>query len=130
MGNHASATRKPVPAGTPPRVGHLVGIPVLLGTAVALLVLTWVTVEAKKIDLGPLNLYIAMFIAVIKAALVCLFFMHLRYDRPFNSLVLIASILFLALFLWIAVVDTVQYRAEVLPPSAKEFAPNLTRFKQ
>lgn len=124
-----TTVRQPAP-GTAPRVGHLVGVPVLLATAVALLILTWLTVAAKSIDLGPLNLYIAMFIAVIKAALVCLFFMHLKYDRPFNSIVFIASVLFLALFLWLAVLDTITYRSEMLPPTAKEFAPNLTRFKQ
>jgi cytochrome c oxidase subunit 4 len=105
-------------------------VPVLVGTAVALVILTVLTVAAKLIDLGPLNLYIAMFIAVIKAALVCLFFMHLKYDRPFNSIVFIASVLFMALFLWLAVLDTATYRNEVIPPTAKEFAPGLTRFKQ
>src|SRR5438094_823514 len=108
MDTHAKPVASP-PPGTAPRVGHLVGVPVLAGTAAALIVLTILTVTAKQIDLGPLNLYIALFIAVIKAALVCLFFMHLKYDRPFNSIVFMAAVLFMSLFLWIAVMDTVTY---------------------
>jgi cytochrome c oxidase subunit 4 len=46
----------------------------------ALLALTLLTVGAAFLDLGPLNTVIALTIAVGKAMLVLLFFMHVRYS--------------------------------------------------
>ena len=46
----------------------------------SLLVLTLLTVGVAFIDLGPLNTIIALTIAVGKATLVLLFFMHVRYS--------------------------------------------------
>ncbi len=48
----------------------------------ALLVLTGVTVGVSYVDLGPLNTPLALFIAVVKATLVVLYFMHLRQASP------------------------------------------------
>lgn len=45
----------------------------------ALLVFTAITVAVAYIDLGMFNIYIALTIAAIKALLVLLYFMHLRY---------------------------------------------------
>jgi cytochrome c oxidase subunit IV len=78
-------------------VGHIVPLKVLIANGVALLILTWLTVAVARFDFAAHNIYemniiIALAIAVIKASLVCLFFMHLYWDRPFNSFVLIASI--------------------------------------
>ncbi len=47
---------------------------------VSLVVFTVLTVMAAKIDLGGLNVPVALTIATIKAALVGLFFMHLRFE--------------------------------------------------
>ena len=47
---------------------------------VALIVFTVLTVAAARIDLGGLNVAIALAIAVTKASLVGLFFMHLRFE--------------------------------------------------
>lgn len=47
---------------------------------VALVVFTVVTVVAAQIDLGGLNVPLALVIATTKAALVGLFFMHLRFE--------------------------------------------------
>lgn len=46
----------------------------------ALLALTFVTVAAAYIDLGPLNNLVALSIAVTKTVLVILYFMHVRYS--------------------------------------------------
>ncbi len=45
-----------------------------------LLVLTGVTASVAFVDLGPLNTLVALSIAVTKATLVILYFMHLRYS--------------------------------------------------
>lgn len=66
-----------------------------------LLVMTAVTVGASYIDFGAANTVIAVIIATIKASLVAIFFMQLRHDKPFHSLVLVSGLLFLSfLFLF------------------------------
>ncbi|TWT45238.1 hypothetical protein RAS1_16600 [Phycisphaerae bacterium RAS1] len=92
-----------------PGVGHVVPTSLLGATLVALLVLTGVTVGLSGVKLGSFNIGIAMLIATIKGALVCLYFMHLRWDRPFNAIILIASLAFLALFITLALMDTLEY---------------------
>jgi len=93
-------------------LAHVASVKVLLGTGTALLFLTLVTVAATKIDLGPeLNLAIAMFIAVVKATLVVLFFMHLKYDKLFHTVIFISAILAAALFVGFTLMDTGQYQS-------------------
>ncbi|NJO12311.1 MAG: hypothetical protein HC872_01255 [Gammaproteobacteria bacterium] len=80
-------------------LAHTASLKVLLGTGGSLLFLTIVTVAATKVDFGAsINLAIAMLIAVIKATLVVLFFMHLKYDKIFHSVIFIGAVLGAALF--------------------------------
>ncbi|MGA0286011.1 MAG: cytochrome C oxidase subunit IV family protein, partial [Phycisphaerales bacterium] len=74
-----------------PLVGHLVPIRTLVLTGLTLLFLTVVTVAVRYVDVGEFNIVIALAVAVVKAVLVVLVFMHLLWDRPFNSLVLLGS---------------------------------------
>ncbi len=104
-------------------VGHVVPMGILVGVWLALMVLTYVTVVATKIDLGELNLWLAMLIAVIKASLVVLYFMHLRYDKPLNSLVFVGGLVFVALFLGIALTDSAEYQPDVIHQEALESLP-------
>ncbi|MBA3457192.1 MAG: cytochrome C oxidase subunit IV family protein [Deltaproteobacteria bacterium] len=92
-------------------ISHTASVKVLLGTGGALMMLTLVTVLATRIDLGPnLNLAVAMFIAVIKATLVVLFFMHLKYDKVFHSVIFLSAILAAALFVGFTLMDSGQYQ--------------------
>ena len=92
-------------------IAHTASIKVLLGTGGSLLFLTIVTVLATKVDFGSnINLAIAMFIAVIKATLVVLFFMHLKYDKIFHSVVFLSAILAASLFVGFTLMDTGQYQ--------------------
>ncbi len=100
--------------------GHVVSAQILLRVWGALLVLTVVTVAATWVDLGSFNLALALLIATVKATLVALYFMHLRYDRPVNSLILGASILFLAIFIGIALMDTMEYQGDMIPDYGQE----------
>ena len=102
---------------------HVVPAPVLLAVWGALVVLTVATVAATWIDLGPGNLLLALGIAVFKAGAVALWFMHLRYDRPFLGVVFVAAILFVALFIGLALVDTQSYRPEIIPGYAPGISP-------
>jgi cytochrome c oxidase subunit 4 len=92
---------------------HAVPLPVLSTVLAALLVMTLLTVAAARFDLGSWNLIIALGIATIKAALVVLFFMHLRYDNPFYAVVFITALLFVALFLGLTLLDTTQYQGDI-----------------
>jgi len=100
-------------------VGHLVPIRYLVATGMALLVLTVLTVWIAQYHFGAANVWVALGIAVVKASLVVLFFMHLRWDRPFNSLVFITSIAFVALFISLALTDTLEYKPDIMQGNAK-----------
>ena len=95
---------------------HVVPMSLLVGVFVALLLLTVVTVGAVYVEAGDLNVWIALGIAVVKAALVALYFMHLRWDSPFNGMILITSLLFVAIFVAFAITDTTEYRRDLVPP--------------
>ncbi len=94
---------------------HAVPLRILLGVWATLIFLTFVTVAVTWVDLGAMNIWIAMGIATIKAFLVALFFMHLKWDRPFNAIVLVAAVFFLVLFLGLALLDTMHYQKDLIP---------------
>jgi cytochrome c oxidase subunit 4 len=107
-----------------PLVGHLVSYSTLFATGFALLVLTIITVAARYVDLGEANIYLAIGIAVVKATLVSLFFMHLRWDRPFNLMVLIGSMLFVVLMMVFCMMDVGQYESSFVngnPPRVQTY---------
>jgi cytochrome c oxidase subunit 4 len=106
-----------------PGVGHVVPIRTLLGVLAALLALTIATVAITLVDLGRMNLLLALGIAVVKGALVLLYFMHLRWDRPFNAILFVSAILFVALFIAFSLLDTFQYQPEVIPGYAPALGP-------
>lgn len=102
---HAGAAAEAAPHALPARV--------LLGTAAALLGLTVVTVVTSRMDLGPMNLVVALAIATVKAALVATFFMHLRYEHRFQSVIFVGALFFVVLFVGFVVFDTTQYQPDV-----------------
>ena len=89
---------------------HVVPMWLLVAVIVALMILTVITVGVAMIT--P-NVPLAVFIATIKAGLVATFFMHLWWDKPFNTVILLISVGLLGLFLWFASLDTGQYQPSV-----------------
>jgi cytochrome c oxidase subunit 4 len=77
-------------------------------------------VAASLVDFGELNLVVALAIAVIKASLVVLFFMHLRWDKAFNSIVFIGCLIFVSLFISLSLLDSNQYRRSVTEGQASK----------
>ena len=61
----------------------------------SLLVLTVATTVVATIDLGPFNVVVALFIAVVKMMLVALFFMHLRHSTILTKVVVGGGMLWL-----------------------------------
>lgn len=96
-----------------PHVSHVIPVQVLLAVFFALIVFTGVTVAITWFDLGEWNLLAALGIATVKASLVALYFMHLRYDSPFNGLLLVTALVFVALFLSLTIMDSVEYQPDI-----------------
>jgi len=92
---------------------HIVPVWLLAVVLIILLALTVFTVAVTLVDLGTFNIIVALGIAVIKSAFVVLYFMHLRWDSPFNSVVLMAALVFIGVFLAFALVDSSEYRPAV-----------------
>jgi len=106
-------------------LAHTASVRVLLATGGSLLFLTLVTVLATKVDFGAnINLAVAMLIAVIKATLVVLFFMHLKYDKIFHTVVFMSAILAASLFVGFTLMDSGQYQqTNIWNPDAPPAAP-------
>lgn len=88
---------------------------ILLATFFALIALTILTVAvaASPFDLGSFEIWVSMGIASVKAALVCLFFMHMLWDKGVNVVVFLGSFLFVTLFCCFALMDGYQTRPNV-----------------
>src|ERR671921_785079 len=71
----------------------------------ALLVLTAITYAVSRLHLGPWSIAVAMAVAVLKAGLVVLFFMHLWEQQGVNRLVFAVSALFVALLIGLSIAD-------------------------
>jgi cytochrome c oxidase subunit IV len=62
-----------------------------------LMILTVVTVWVSRIDLGALNTTVAMAIAITKATVVILWFMHVIHSPRLTWIVVISSFIWLAM---------------------------------
>jgi cytochrome c oxidase subunit 4 len=84
---------------------HTVTKRVYFAIFAALMVLTATTVTVAKIDLGPMNIVAALGIAALKATLVILFFMHVRYSPRIIGLTILAGLLWLAILIGLTLTD-------------------------
>ena len=96
-----------------PAAPHVLSPAVLLGAAGALLALTAATVIASRIPLGAFNVVLALAVAGLKATLVALYFMHLRYEGRFQAVVLATAVFFAVLFAGFVVFDTTRYQGDI-----------------
>ncbi|MCA1633181.1 MAG: cytochrome C oxidase subunit IV family protein [Acidobacteria bacterium] len=84
---------------------HIVSRTVYFGVFGALMVGTALTVIAATIDFKGMNDVIAMTIAVVKALLVLLFFMHVRYSSRLIWVVVASMFFWLAIMLVLTLTD-------------------------
>jgi cytochrome c oxidase subunit 4 len=77
---------------------HVVPVRTYLAVFAALLALTAATTAVAFVNLGPLNVVIMLAIAVIKATLVVLYFMHVRYSSRLTWVVVSGG------FAWLLVI--------------------------
>jgi cytochrome c oxidase subunit 4 len=71
----------------------------------ALLLLTALTVFVSTLELGPFNAIVALTIATIKALLVLLFFMELRYSTALTKVAVVAAVFFFFLLAGLTLSD-------------------------
>jgi len=84
---------------------HIIPVRVYFAIFAALMVLTVITVVVAFIDFGAMSDVIAMAIAGTKAALVILYFMHVRYSEGLVGLSVVGAIAFLAIFVFFTMSD-------------------------
>jgi len=81
-------------------------------TAIALLILTGVTVALSYVHLGRFNFLVGMIVATMKASLVAGIFMNLAKDRRSNLVIFLTSFVFLGVFVVLTSTDLL-YRGDV-----------------
>ncbi|HVS30930.1 MAG TPA: cytochrome C oxidase subunit IV family protein [Thermoanaerobaculia bacterium] len=95
MNEHAHSTKAPT--------HHVSSLAMYFGVFLALMVLTAVTVWVSRIDLGAMNVPVALAVAIVKAALVILFFMHVLHSTRLTWVVVISA------FLWLGVLFVLTF---------------------
>jgi cytochrome c oxidase subunit 4 len=91
---------------------HISKMGFLVAIFLCLIVLTFITVKASYYDFGSANTAIAIAIATVKASLVATFFMHLKYDKGFHSLIFVMAFVFLGVMLFFCL-DDIETRGRV-----------------
>jgi cytochrome c oxidase subunit IV len=94
MNGHAEEAHHHI---VPPSVYYAIFVLLMLGTGL--------TVAAAFVDLGPLNIVVALGIAVAKASLVVLFFMHVKYGDRLNWVVIGSGLFWLLILLSMLMLD-------------------------
>ncbi|ERR1700733_9921418 len=85
---------------------HILSSKLYWGIWALLIVLTGVTAWVATLDLGWLNPVVALFIATIKATVVVLFFMHVKYtSEKLTKIVGVAALFWLMLLLVLSMAD-------------------------
>jgi cytochrome c oxidase subunit 4 len=70
-----------------------------------LMVLTTLTILAAFQNLGPLNDIVALGIAITKASLVVLYFMHVRHSTPFTKVVVLSGFVWFVFLIALTLAD-------------------------
>lgn len=94
---------------------HIVPVSTYVAVFVALLILTALTTGMAWVDMGRWNLVVALVIAVCKASLVVLFFMHVKYNKGLSRITMIAAIFWLGLLMTFTLADELTRHWEINP---------------
>lgn len=112
MAENVHDTRPADPADHGHHGHHILSRALLLKVFGALVFLTILTValglmeKSGALHLGQLSIAVALIIAGVKATLVAMFFMALKYDNKVNALAFVLSIVFLGVFFVFTFLDT------------------------
>ncbi|HXY02457.1 MAG TPA: cytochrome C oxidase subunit IV family protein [Terriglobales bacterium] len=85
---------------------HIVSSKIYFAIWATLMCLTVITASVAFIDLGPFNTVVCLVIATVKALLVVLFFMHVKYtSEKLTKTVIIAAVFWLGILLVLSLAD-------------------------
>jgi cytochrome c oxidase subunit 4 len=107
-------------SGALPVSEHIVSPKIYFAVFAALMAGTAITVWAAYVDLGRLNIVVALAIATIKMTLVILFFMHGKYGTRRTKLIIASGFFWLAIMLVLTLADYTTRHPE---PSRSQLAP-------
>jgi cytochrome c oxidase subunit 4 len=93
---------------------HVLPVRTYLVIFAILMVLLFLTVAVAFINLGPFNIVVAMTIAIVKATLVVLYFMHVKYSSRLTQVYVVAA------FLWLGIMFVFTFADY----STREWTPN------
>jgi cytochrome c oxidase subunit IV len=97
-------------------MSHIASIKSYILVFVTLMVLTTITVLVAYLNLGELNKVVALGIASIKATLVILYFMHVKYSSRLTKLVILSGFFFLFILLGLTMADYASRGWLPVPP--------------
>ena len=103
---HGHQPAKQDPHDVHDTLDHIVSPRIYIIVGATLLVFTGITVWASYLELGIFNPIVALLIAVVKATIVVLFFMHVKYTHEkLTPLVIVSAIFFLFILLGLSMAD-------------------------
>ncbi len=95
---------------------HVVSLGVNIRVFIALLLLLVLTIVAARFDLGIFNFIIAITIAICKALLIILYFMHLRYSHRLAWVIAGAGFVWLGILIILTMSDYISRGWFGIPP--------------
>jgi len=84
---------------------HLVPFRLYVAVWAALIVLTGITVGAQYTDLRHVAVFTALLIATVKATLVVLYFMHIRFEKPIFAWMILVVLFTYGIFIGLTFAD-------------------------
>ena len=96
---------------------HVSPLSTYIGIFTALMVLTALTVGVAFLNLGSFNPVVALGVACIKATLVILYFMHVKYSSRLTKLTVVLSLFFVMILFAETLMDYASRGFLPPPPS-------------
>jgi cytochrome c oxidase subunit 4 len=84
---------------------HMVPYKVYVYIWAALVILTGITVGASYMQLGHVAIFTAILIATVKAGLVLMYFMHIRFEKPIFTVMILATLAAYGIFIGLTFTD-------------------------
>jgi cytochrome c oxidase subunit 4 len=90
---------------TTAKKSHVLPDSLFIQVWVGLLILTGVTVAGSVYFPGKIGILIAMVVTPVKAALILMFFMHLRYEKKGFTIMFLVAVGVLSIFIGLTLID-------------------------
>jgi cytochrome c oxidase subunit 4 len=98
-------------------MAHIAPVKLYVSIFLTLMALTTITVVVAYVNLGEFNKVVALGIASVKATLVILYFMHVKYSSHLTKLVVVAGFYFLIVLLGLTMADYASREWLPVPPT-------------